>query len=127
MVKIWGMQVAPIANKTDAFLDEKPLAEERMPGLHNDAAFAYLGDIQFELLKPAGGPNCHRRFLDRRGNGIQHVSFGRQADYDQVIAAAKKAGINSEYSATLGGTAVVNYLAMQEQLGGFQLEITKSK
>ena len=119
--------VAPIAKKTDAFLDEKPVSEAGMPGLHNDAAFAYLGDIQFELLKPAGGPSCHRKFLDRRGNGIQHVSFGRQADYDQVVAASKKAGINSEYSATLGGTAVVNYLAMQEQLGGFQLEITKFK
>lgn len=119
--------VGPIAKKTDAFLDEKPVPEAGMPGLHNDAAFAHLGDIQFELLKPAGGPSCHRKFLDRRGNGIQHVSFGRQADYDQVIAASKKAGINSEYSATLGGTAVVNYLAMQEELGGFQLEITKFK
>jgi hypothetical protein len=39
----------------------------------------------------------------------------------------KKAGINSEYSATLGGVSVVNYLAMQEQMGGFQLEITKNK
>ena len=49
------------------------------------------------------------------------------ADYDQVIAALKKAGINSEYSTTLRGIVVVNYLAMQEQLGGFQLEITKFK
>lgn len=119
--------IAPIAKKSDAFLDEKPVSEQGMPGLHNDAAFAYLGDIQFELLKPAGGPSCHRKFLDRRGNGIQHVSFGRQADYDLVISGLKKAGINSEYSATLGGTSVVNYLAMQEQMGGFQVEITKFK
>jgi hypothetical protein len=28
---------------------------------------------------------------------------------------------------TLGGVSVVNYLAMQEQMGGFQLEITKNK
>ena len=118
---------APSAKKTDAFLDEKPVPEEGIPGLRNDGAFAYLGDIQFELLKPAGGPSCHRKFLDKRGNGIQHLSFGRQADYDQVVAELKKAGINSEYSATLGGTTVVNYLAMQEQMGGFQLEITKIK
>ncbi len=119
--------IRPIAQKADAYLDEKPLGEEEIPGLHNDAAFGYLGDMQFELLKPAGGPSCHRRFLDRRGNGIQHLSLGRQADYDQVITGLKKAGINSEYSATLGGVSVVNYLAMQDQLGGFQLEITKTK
>ena len=127
LLGIGSWVVAPVAKKSDAFLDEKPVSEAGMDGLHNDAAFGHLGDIQFELLKPAGGPSCHRKFLDRRGNGIQHVSFGRQADYDRVIAASKKAGINSEYSATLGGTAVVNYLAMQEQLGGFQLEITKNR
>lgn len=116
-----------VAKKTEAFLDEKPVPEAGLPGLGNDAGFSYLGDIQIELLKPAGGPSCHRRFLDRRGNGIQHVAIGRQMDYDEVISALKKAGINSEYSATLGGTSVVNYLALQEQLGGFQVELTKMK
>jgi hypothetical protein len=118
---------SPIAKKTDAFLDEKPVPESGLAGLQNDAAFSYLGDIQFELLKPAGGPSAHRRFLDRRGNGIQHVSVGRQADYDEVVAALKQARIDSEYSATLGGTSVVNYFAMQEQLGGFQIEYAKVK
>ena len=127
LLGIGPWRVIPIAQKTDAFLDEKPVPEAGMPGLHNDAAFACLGDIQFELLKPAGGPSCHRKFLDRRGNGIQHLSFGRQADYDRVIAALKQAGIHSEYSTTLGGTVVANYLAMQEELGGFQLEITRIK
>lgn len=127
LLGIGPWRLSPIAKKTDAFLDEKPVPEAGLPGLGNDAAFSYLGDIQFELLKPAGGPSCHRRFLDRRGNGIQHVSVGRQVDYDQVIAALKKEGINSEYSATLGGTSVVNYLAMQEQMGGFQVEYTKIK
>jgi len=39
----------------------------------------------------------------------------------------KKGGIESEYSATLGNVSLVSYLAMREQLGGFQLEITKKK
>ena len=127
LLGIGPWSLSSIAKKTDAFLDEKPVPEAGLPGLGNDAAFSFLGDIQFELLKPAGGPSCHRRFLDRRGNGIQHVSVGRQVDYDQVVAALKKAGINSEYSATLGGTSVVNYFAMQEQLGGFQVEYAKLK
>jgi len=127
LLGIGPWELRSTGQKADAFLDEKPVPEEGLPGLHNDAAFAYLGDIQFELLKPAGGPSCHRKFLDRRGGGIQHLSFGRQADYDQVIAGLKKAGIQSEYSATLRGESVVNYLAMQDQMGGFQLEITKTK
>jgi len=55
------------------------------------------------------------------------VSFGLQADYHQIIAALKKAGINSEFSAILAGRWLINFLAMQEQLGGFQLEIIKLK
>ena len=127
LLNIGPWLVGPVAKKSEAFLDERPVSGAGMAGLHNDAAFGYLGDMQFELLKPAAGPSCHRKFLDKYGNGIQHVSFGRQPDYDRVIEATKKAGIHSEYSATLGGTVVVNYLAMQEPLGGFQLEITKNK
>jgi len=113
--------------RTDAFLYEKPVAEAGMPGLRIDVALAYLGDIQLELAKTVEGPNSQRKFLDRRGNGIQHLSFGWQADYDQVVAGLKKAGINSEFSATLGGILVVNHLATQEKLGGFVLEIFKLK
>ena len=97
-----------------------------MPGTRIDVAMAYLGDIQLELVKTAEGPNPQRKFLDRRGSGIHHLSIGWQADYDQVVAASKKAGINSEFSGKQP-LFVVSHLAMQEQLGGLVLEIIKLK
>ena len=75
-------------------------------------------------MRPGG---CHQWFLDRQGNGIQHLSFGLQADYAAVVDAMNKAGIGVEFSASLktgpfGGVSV-SYFASQYQLGGFQLEI----
>ena len=100
--------------------------KQKYPGLPIDVAMAYLGDIQIELVKTAEGSNPQRKFLERRGSGIHHLSIGWQADYDQVVAALKKAGINSEFSGKQP-LFVVSHLAMQEQLGGLVLEIIKLK
>jgi len=115
---------------TDAFLNEKPVPESAMPSL--DVAFGngWLGDIQIELIRPLGlqPGGCHQWFLDKHGNGIQHLSFGLQADHQAAVDAMKKAGIGREFSATLrsaGGTGgvSVSYFATQSQMGGFQLEM----
>ncbi len=120
-----GSWIFATPERTDVFFNENPV-EAGIPGLRIDVAMANLGDIQLELVKTAEGPNPQRKFLDRRGSGIHHLSVGWQADYDQVIAALKKAGIKSEFS---GGQRYffVSHLAMQEQLGGLVLEIIKLK
>ncbi len=110
--------------RTDVFFNETPVPETEMSGTRIDVAMAYLGDIQIELVKTAEGQNPQRKFLERRGSGIHHLSVGWQADYDQVITAAKNAGIKSEFSGKQPLFAVT-HLAMQEQLAGLVLEIIK--
>lgn len=78
------------------------------------------------MVKTVEGPNPQSKFLDRRGSGIHHLSVGWQAAYDQVVAASKKAGINSKFSGKQP-LFVVSHLAMQEQLAGLVLEIIKLK
>jgi catechol 2,3-dioxygenase-like lactoylglutathione lyase family enzyme len=111
---------------TGAFLDEQPVPASAMESL--DVAFAngWLGDIQIEIIRPVGirPGGCHQRFLDRRGNGIQHLSFGLEADYHAMVDGMKQAGIGAEFSVSIAAAGVsVTYLATQSQLGGFQLEI----
>ena len=93
-----------------------------------DVAFAMgvLGDIQIEIIRPIGlrPGGCHQVFLDKRGNGIQHVSFGIQPDYYEFIDEMKTAGIGVEFSASIKDHGVsATYFASQNELGGFQLEI----
>jgi hypothetical protein len=111
---------------THASLNEKPVPKSAMKSL--DVAFAngQLGDIQIELIRPIGvrPGGCHQRCLDKQGNGIQHLSFGIQADYDAVVEGMRANGIGAEFSASLKTHRVrVSYFATQEQLGGFQLEV----
>jgi hypothetical protein len=127
----WAYSFGP-PGLSNAFLNEKPVSKSDMPSL--DVAFAngWLGDIQIEVIRPLGlrPGGCHQWFLDKHGNGIQHLSFGMQPDYYAVVNALRRVGIGHEFSATLerGGSGVaVSYFAMQSQLGGFQLELAGRK
>ena len=121
-----GSWIFTTPQRTDILFNEKPVSESEMSGTRIDVAMAYLGDIQLELVKTVEGPNPQRKFLDRRGSGIHHLSIGWQADYDQIVSALKKAGINSEFSGKQP-LFVVSHLTMQGQLGGLVLEIIKPR
>jgi hypothetical protein len=110
----------------NAYLNEEPVAESAMESLDVAFALGWLGDLQIEIIRPIGirPGGCHQRFLDRKGNGIQHVSFGIQGDYRALVDAMRKAGIGVEFTATIRDHGVsACYFASQSQLGGFQLEI----
>ncbi len=124
-IKGWTYDYGP-PNLIDAYMDEKPVQAPEMESLDVAFAMGSLGDLQIEVIRPIGirPGGCHQRFLDRKGNGIQHVSFGIQGDYAEVVGAMKRAGIESEFRATIKDHAVTAcYFATQNQLGGFQLEI----
>jgi methylmalonyl-CoA/ethylmalonyl-CoA epimerase len=107
-------------------LNDEPLPESEVQSLDVAFAMGWLGDIQIELIRPIGirPGGCHQRFLDKHGNGIQHLSFGVQPDYAAVVDGMKKAGIAAEFSTTIKDHGVsVTYFASQNQLGGFQLEV----
>jgi hypothetical protein len=110
----------------NCFLDEQPIPEVAMESIDVAFAMTNLGDIQLEIIRPMGirPGGCHQRFIDRHGNGIQHVSFGLQPDYFAFVKAMKKAGIGVQFSASIKPFGVsATYFASQDQLGGFQLEI----
>lgn len=109
----------------NASLNGEPVPESAMESLDVGFAMGWLGDIQIELIRPIGirPGGCHQRFLDKHGNGIQHVSFGVQGDYAAIVDGLKKAGIGSEFATSIKDHGVsVSYFATQSQLGGFQLE-----
>ena len=132
-IRNWRYSSGP-PGLADAFLDGRPVSKSAMHSIDVDFGNGWLGDIQIELIKPLGirPGGCHQQFLDKHGNGIQHLSFGLQPDYDAAVAAMKRAGIGSEFSASLirtggAGSIAVSYFATQKQMGGFQLEMLGRK
>jgi methylmalonyl-CoA/ethylmalonyl-CoA epimerase len=123
-----GWRFYPIADQIVAWLNEKPVPKADLKSLANDCAMATWGDMGIELLRPRGPSpgGCHQQFLDKHGNGFQHMNMGpRAGDYRAIIDGLKKAGITREFSDRRGdGTSEVSYVAMEDQLGGFVLEIS---
>jgi len=84
---------------------------------HVKAALANFGNMQLELLEPVCGPGTHMDFLNRRGQGVHHVSFGEVADHDEMLCRFREQGISIEMTGLLGGAATFTYLATQKDLG----------
>jgi methylmalonyl-CoA/ethylmalonyl-CoA epimerase len=75
------------------------------------AAFK-IGNMGFEIVQPVAGPSPHREFLDKFGQGLQHVAFE-----------VKNAQKSVNYLVSKGGTwTTANNVDMQGVLG-FSAEV----
>ena len=127
LLGIGGWQFQPIPTLEYTF-NGKKIAEADLPSTTVGQGGAYLGDTQIELLAPvAQGPGgTHKAFLDKHGNGFQHLMISPAAgDHDAVVDALLKAGMKKEIEATIKLGNMIghgDYIGMQEQVGGFVLE-----
>lgn len=55
-------------------------------------AFIRLGQVQLELIQPLGGDTSWQQFLDRNGEGVQHIAF-QVGDLDKTIKAFGDTGM----------------------------------
>jgi catechol 2,3-dioxygenase-like lactoylglutathione lyase family enzyme len=55
-------------------------------------AFIKLGQVTLELIQPLGGDTSWQQFLDRNGEGVQHIAF-QVADLDKTVDAFGSGGM----------------------------------
>lgn len=67
----------------------KITGRETVPGLN--IAFIQAGGAKVELLEPAGPDSAVAKFIETRGEGIQHIAF-EVKDIEAALAKAKAAG-----------------------------------
>lgn len=108
-------------------LNEKPVPESDIPSVDVAMANGSWGDMRLEIIRPVGirPGGCHQWFLDKHGNGHQHVNVDNMAEYNAVVDTLKKAGVPREFSAEIGKRFGASYID-QKQFGGFQIELTGS-
>jgi methylmalonyl-CoA/ethylmalonyl-CoA epimerase len=78
------------------------------------AAFK-VGNMGFEIVQPIAGPSPHRQFLDRYGQGLQHVAFEVQNT---------QAGVN--YLVSKGGTWTTATNVDMQGILGFSTEVRQA-
>lgn len=79
------------------------------PGdFHMHIALGYAGDSQIELIEHISGRSIYKEFLDRRGEGLQHLGF-IVPDHDKVIADFATNGFPVIQSGRIGNNPGVRF------------------
>ena len=84
-------------------------------------AITQMGQIEFELLQPVEGESIQKEFLERHGEGINHLGFFVD-DIDQEVAKLVEKGFKVIMSAKFvdgGGFAYLD----TDKVGGVQFEL----
>ena len=101
---------------TDRIVYGKPANDVR-----NMARVAKMGSVQFELLQPVSGESVQKEYLDKHGEGINHLAFFVD-DIDKEIARLEEKGFESISSGKFtegGGFAYIN----TDKVGGIMFEL----
>lgn len=105
-----------------------PLDEYRFRGVDHDGmdmsyALANSGDMQIELIQQrCNTPSLYREFLDRHGEGLQHVCVWPD-DYDAVYTLAEASGL---IPAQEGRVAAIRFAYFEDAShGGTSLEMSE--
>lgn len=90
-----GIAVRSISEALPAFRDGLGFAHDgtvTLESMQLRIAFLRAGESELELLEPTSPDSTVARFLERRGEGIHHVSFYVH-DIEKALAEAEAAGL----------------------------------
>ncbi|RPI99230.1 MAG: hypothetical protein EHM36_16305 [Deltaproteobacteria bacterium] len=112
------------------FKPEKSFVRGRGDKVHFKIGIAPLTpDLSLELLEVAAGEPYHKDFLEKHGEGIQHLGFFTD-DYDGVLMRAEKLSIlvlmSAETDVPGMGHVRAAYLDTSEKIG-FLVEVIEVK
>jgi hypothetical protein len=89
------------------------------PTDHNfSIAIAYSGNTQIELIQHLSGDTCYKDFIERRGEGLQHLGFflDDRECHDRVLAEFAGNGFSVLQSGRFGG-ACYTYFDTESAIG----------
>ena len=89
------------------------------PAEHNfSIALAYSGNTQIELIQHLAGDTCYKEFLERRGEGMQHLGFfiDDREQHQRVLAEFSRNGFSVLQSGRFGD-ALYTYFDTESAIG----------
>ena len=100
---------------------------EMLESMHLRLAFLKGGDSMIELLEPTSAESAVARFLEKRGEGIHHISFYVQ-DIDAALEHAAQAGFELiDRSARAGSHGTRIAFLHPRSLGGVLVEFCERR
>lgn len=96
---------------------------KRVNGIKNLTRVARLGDLQFELIQPVSGESIQKEFLEKKGEGINHVGFFVK-DLETEVAKLTGKGFKAISTAKFTGGGGFAYFDTN-QVGGVFFELVQ--
>lgn len=69
-----------------------------------------IGNIQFEFCEPLDNKSLYAKFLIKQGEGLQHIAYVLDREYDEAVEYFKAKGITINQSGYWHGCCNYNYL-----------------
>jgi len=79
-------------------------------------AICDIGKIQFEFCQPLDNKSLYAKFLSSQGEGLQHIAYALDREYDDAVKYFKVKGITINQSGDWHGCCNFNYLDSFKQL-----------
>jgi methylmalonyl-CoA/ethylmalonyl-CoA epimerase len=101
--------------------------EEMLDGGALRVVFVHLGPVTFELLEPRAQDHTVAKFLEKRGEGLHHVSL-EVADIAKALADCRAAGVNLIDETPRAGAHGTRIAFLNpKSLGGVLVELCQEK
>lgn len=100
---------------------ERSVYGRRADDVANKSLVARMGPVQFELLQPVSGASIQKEFLEKRGEGINHLGF-LVDDIDKEVEKLAARGFKVISSVKYLGGGGVAYLDT-DRIGGVLFEL----
>jgi len=116
-----ALGIGPFESSNLVHIDRKLYGKPAPTGVKNVVKATNLGPIGIELIQPVSGDSPPKRFLDRRGEGINHIAF-MVDDIEEATSIMVEAGfkvISSSKNEGGGGMAFFD----TDKVGGVQIEL----
>lgn len=125
-IEATALSLAEIDGVGPFFIGQFPLSGLHYRGSPVDyglikVAFAYHGDMQFELIEaPAGVASCYAEVLDGRREALHHTYLSSTENYDAIIDRHARAGEPLVYHGLAGDDGIrFGFIDARERLGHF--------
>ena len=86
-----------------------------------EIGYAYVNDLEVEIIEPIEGQSIHRDFLDEHGEGIHHIACFEFDDTYEIADAFEQAGIPIVQSGTWHDTHYM-YFDTSDLMNGVYFE-----
>jgi methylmalonyl-CoA/ethylmalonyl-CoA epimerase len=120
-----ALGIGPFKSMWDNFtITDRKVHGKDATNVKNNVKVAQIGPLEIELVQTVSGPSVQKEWLDKHGEGVNHVGiFVERADYQKEYDKMIKAGYHEIASVkTAQGARTCAYFSTDE-IGGLQIEL----